>query len=188
MITWIGLGLLLVIFVVFTYFILPFFLWFYLTGIICIVAFIAIGLEGYKEDQVRKQRKWHRQYICRRYRNAYLEYWGKSELANSVFRKYAKTILSDNCEEWTDSEWEILEKELINREKEEKRHKVREEIDSKLSLLAEYNNIMSNCPHGYREYVKRFPDSTVEDVAQNGYQIRKLESDYLKEQKRNGWH
>jgi hypothetical protein len=31
-------------------------------------------------------------------------------------------------------------------------------------------------------------DSTVEDVAQNGYQIRKLESDYLKEQKRNGWH
>ena len=179
---WFGCGVLFVIFIVFTYFILPFFIWYRLTGTICIFTFIAIGLYGYKEDQERKRRKWHRQYICRTYRNAYLEYWGKSELANSVFKKYSSIILSDNCEEWSDDVWKILEKELVNGEKEEKRRKVKEDINTKLSLLVEYDDIRTKCPHGYKEYMKRFPDSTVKDVARNGNQVRKLESDYIKEQ------
>lgn len=153
--------------------------WFYIVGMMCLFVYVVLGLYGGIQKREREERKWHRQSICRNYRDAYMEYWGKPELANSVFKKYSKTILSDNCEEWTDYEWEILEKDLINREKVEKKHKVREEIDTKISLLAEYNDIKSNCPHGYREYLKRFPDSTVEDVARNGLQIRSLENDYL---------
>ena len=153
--------------------------WFYLIGMICILAYAVLGLYGKKEEEEEKRREWHKQSIRRNYHNAYLEYWGKPELASSVFKKYSKTILSDNCEEWTDYEWEILEKELVNREKEEKRRKVRNEIDTKISLLVEYDYIRHNCPHGYSEYMKRYPDSTVEDVARNGCQIRNLEKNYL---------
>ena len=119
--------------------------WFYLIGMICILAYAVLGLYGKKEEEEEKRREWH----------------GIVE------------------EEWTDYEWEILEKELVNREKEEKRRKVRNEIDTKISLLVEYDYIRHNCPHGYSEYMKRYPDSTVEDVARNGCQIRNLEKNYL---------
>ena len=86
-----------------------YYFWMFLGFSIFVGVYWYFYLKGQEDYYNHIEKKSQRRYICKRFHNAYLAYWGKPDLANSVFKKYSKTILSDDCLQWTDREWKILD-------------------------------------------------------------------------------
>ena len=130
----------------------------------------------------------HVGHIHKTYPNVFSTYWGKPDLANSVFKDYSNVILNENSVNWTDYQWRILEDDL-EKKKENKRQN---EIQKKLWLISQIEEIRKSYPNGFREFKKRNPTSTdedvvptVENIVNNRVQIELLEKEYCNSQKEN---
>lgn len=134
-----------------------------LIPVIIAIIYIALSKQAEEEEFERRERKYHRKDIRNSFPKAYFEFWGKPEIANSVFRKYSKTILSDDCEKWTNSEWRILENHLNEIEK----NKSRANLENTFYLMDTINEITKKYPYGLHEYMKHHPQSKAQEIADN---------------------
>ena len=145
---------------------------------------VVISKHAEKEETERRIKKdfrrMHVGHIHKTYPNAFSTYWGKPDLANSVFKDYSNVILNENSVNWTDYQWRILEDKRQN------------EIQKKLWLISQIEEIRKSYPNGFREFKKRNPTSTdedvvptVENIVNNRVQIELLEKEYCNSQKEN---
>ena len=164
-------------------------IWIELAFFIFVGVYFYLFFKGREDHDKHEMKKSDRRYICKRFHNAYLTYWGKPDLANSVFRKYSKIILSDNSYEWNDNVWKILEDDLKDRERKKSLEEHRNKLDEKYKIDKKdrerfVNSIMekikNDYPNGYAEYKKRNPDSTMYDVVYDMTTIVEFESKYNK--------
>lgn len=166
-----------------------YYFWMFLGFSIFVGVYWYLYLKGQEDYYNHIEKKSQRRYICKRFHNAYLAYWGKPDLANSVFKKYSKTILSDDCLQWTDREWKILEDDLKDRERKKRLEEHRNKLDEKYKIDKKdrerfvnsiMKKIMNDYPNGYAEYKKRNPESTMYDVVYDMTTIVEFESKYNK--------
>lgn len=153
----------------------------FLMFLIVVIVIIYLKKKGPEDDYNHRKKIYERQRICKKFHNAYLTYWGKPNLANSVYKKYSKIVLSDNSEQWTDYEWQILEDDLKDREREKRLEESRNMIDKGIRdpfVNAMVKNIMNDYPNGYAKYKLKNPKSTSEDIVQDMTTIAMYESEY----------
>lgn len=167
----------------------------YLIGLIPVIIVITIATisnlaeKENRERQIKKD-SWmiHIEHIRKTYPNAFSKYWCKPDLANSVFKNYSNVILNKNSVNWSEKQWRILEEDL-GRKKEEK---WQNEIQKKVWLINQIEEIKKQYPNGLKEYKKRNIASSDDDIVSNVEKMVKdrglimlLEKEYNNAQKTN---